>query len=217
MTTSKKPAFVQLCANRMVDDYIEPAQHREEVEFYSIYLGEPGNYLWVADFDNAANALNAVSKMVLAFGCEVDRSQYDAVMRTLAPVPKGHPHAALMAEYAKDAAETETPWTRWEFRHGNGEWQPKRNHPEWLVAYQYRRKPEPPKNIMVNGFEVPAPLDDVKIGTKVYVANALSTELCAPVTYGSWHATYLNRKIIHATKEAAVAHAKAMLGIDPST
>lgn len=215
MTTSKKPAFVQLQANRMGDDYVEPAQHREEVEFYSIYLGEPGNYQWVADFDNAANALNAVSKMVLAFGCEVDRSQYDDVMRTLAPVPKGHPHAPLMAEYAKDAAETDKPWERWEFRHGNGEWSPKRNHPEWLVAYQYRRKPEPPKTIMVNGFEVPAPLDGVKLGTRVYIANPLATELCSAVMYCSWHAKYLDRKLLHTTKEAAVAHAKAMLSIDP--
>lgn len=27
----------------------------------------------------------------------------------------GHIHAAAMAEYAKDAAETDKPWERWEF------------------------------------------------------------------------------------------------------
>ena len=34
----------------------------------------------------------------------------------------GHIHAAAMAEYAKDAAETNKPWERWEFCHMRGEY-----------------------------------------------------------------------------------------------
>lgn len=151
MTTSKKPAFVQLQANCMVDGCVEPAQHRGEVEFYSIYLGQPGNYQWVADFECHTAALNAAHHMVMAFGCEFTRSQYDEVMRTLAPAPetqpepqpKGHPHAALMAEYAKDAAETDKPWERWEMSAG-GRWYHMSDCPRWETDMQYRRKPEPP-------------------------------------------------------------------------
>ena len=216
--TTKTPKFVQLRANLKIDGHVEPAQDRGEVEFFSIYLGEPGNYQWVADFDNAANALNAVSKMVLAFGCEIDRSQYDAVMNTPAPVPqpKGHPHATLMAEYAKDEAETDRPWERWEFRaQGCTKWHAVVEHPQWTATVQYRRKPEPPKTIVVNGFEVPAPLDKVEVGTVVYAASPASAHPCIEMVYASWYSHYFDRKLVHATREAAVAHAKAMLGIDP--
>lgn len=218
--TRTTPKFVQLQANCMVDGCVEPAQHRGEVEFYSIYLGEPGNYQWVADFSAPMDAVHATRYMVQAFGCEVDRSQYDEVMRTHAPEPqtKGHPHAALMAEYAKDAAETVTPWERWEFRRGNEEWLRPIKHPEWLGAFQYRRKPEPPKTITVNGFEVPAPLTTApKEGDLVWVASTRTHGFAAKVRYVSgWDSHNFKRSLLHATREAAVAHAKAMLGIDPS-
>lgn len=96
MPTYETPAFVQLRANKMVGDHVEPAQHRGEVEFYSIYLGEPGSYHWVADFRYAEHALNAVDKMKLAFYCKIERSQYDAVMQIPAPEPQ-----------PKDAAEAD--------------------------------------------------------------------------------------------------------------
>jgi len=55
---------------------------------------------------------------------------------------KPHPHAALMAEYAQDAAETETPWERWEFRHITEKvWKPICVNPSWRQFDQYRRKP----------------------------------------------------------------------------
>lgn len=223
MTTSKKPAFVQLQANRKTDDGVEPAQHRGEVEFYSIYLGEPGNYQWVADFSAPMDAVHATRYMVQAFGCEVDRSQYDTVMRTPAPEPqaepqsKGHPHAALMAEYAKDAAETDEPWERWEFRRGDEEWLRPIKHPGWLAAFQYRRKPEPPKTITVNRFEVPAPLDKAPSeGDVVWLAVPFKCDFASRVCYVSvWDSCKFERGLLHTTKEAAVAHAKAMLGIDP--
>lgn len=221
MTTSKKPAFVQLQANCKVDGCVEPAQHRDEVEFYSLYLGEPGNYQWVADFESRTAALAAAHHMVMAFGCEFDRSQYDMVMdsniQEVTPQPKGHPHAALMAEYAKDAAETETPWERWEFRRGDEEWLRSIKHPEWLAAFQYRRKPEPPKTITVNGFEVPAPVAESPAESElVWVASPLSRDFAAKARYvAEWDFHKFKRGLLHATEEAAVAHAKAMLGIDP--
>ena len=52
---------------------------------------------------------------------------------------KAHKHAALMAEYAKDAAETETPWKRWEFFYGTV-WHECSTAMSWDECTEYRRK-----------------------------------------------------------------------------
>ena len=62
----------------------------------------------------------------------------------------GHIHAAAMAEYAKDAAETDKPWERWEFCHMRGEYQSLHSHPEWVEDNKYRRKPQV---ILINGHQ----------------------------------------------------------------
>jgi hypothetical protein len=56
-----------------------------------------------------------------------------------------HKHAELMAEYAKDAFENETPWKLWEFCENKGTWSICGDHPCWNTTTQYRRKPIPPK------------------------------------------------------------------------
>ena len=60
-------------------------------------------------------------------------------------ITKPHPHAHLMALYAQDAAETETPWERWECRKiGDEKWETfVMPQPSWRTDYQYRRKPVP--------------------------------------------------------------------------
>jgi hypothetical protein len=59
----------------------------------------------------------------------------------------GHTHAALMADYAQDAAETDKPWARWQFkRPGEGGWRAFDDAwqgPNWLADHEYRRKPVP--------------------------------------------------------------------------
>jgi hypothetical protein len=54
-----------------------------------------------------------------------------------------HPHADNMLLYAKDAAETDKPWVRWECREGvaGASWFDLRNHPSWQASCVYRRKP----------------------------------------------------------------------------
>jgi hypothetical protein len=59
----------------------------------------------------------------------------------------GHKHAALMAEYAKDAAETDKPWERWEWRdhsYKSGDWQPMVSGSDaaWFSGFEYRSKPD---------------------------------------------------------------------------
>lgn len=51
-------------------------------------------------------------------------------------------HAALMAEYAKDALETDKPWEQWEiFSDTDEKWVSLSTHPGWMSQRQYRRKP----------------------------------------------------------------------------
>lgn len=53
----------------------------------------------------------------------------------------GHKHAALMVEYAKDAAKTDKPWLLWEYK-CSGKFYPLTAHPSWSTTNEYRRKPE---------------------------------------------------------------------------
>ena len=85
-------------------------------------------------------------------------------------------------------------------------------HPEkWTVI----RKPQ---HIMVNGFKVPKPLDVIPSERAIYFAPAFDDEglwvECEWTDHSMDRAFYSN-KVAHTTKEAAIAHAKAMLGIDP--
>ena len=65
-----------------------------------------------------------------------------------------HIHAESMALYAKDAAETDRPWERWEISTDSENWFELYDNPLWRLNSKYRRKQ---KAININGFEVPEP------------------------------------------------------------
>lgn len=121
----------------------------------------------------------------------------------------GHIHAAAMAEYAKDAMDTDKPWERWEFSLNNERsYTPLHKHPSWGADRKYRRKA---KTILINGHEVPEPCrTPLKYG-EVYWALAFlcgTTRLC-------WRdddidTSYLENGVIHLTKEAAEKHFNAL-------
>lgn len=75
-----------------------------------------------------------------------------------------------------------------------------------------------PKTITVNGFDVPTPLVEAEsqLG-RYFVVNLLSEKLFTPIPWANTtnDMAFISRGIAHSTKEAAIAHAKAMLGIDP--
>lgn len=52
-----------------------------------------------------------------------------------------HKHAKLIADYAADAAETDKPWERWEFK-GGDVWKRLYRTPNWHELTEYRRKPQ---------------------------------------------------------------------------
>lgn len=54
-----------------------------------------------------------------------------------------HKHAELMALYAQDAMETDKPWERWEWCHGDGPWKQAVRSPKWQEEFSYRRKQMP--------------------------------------------------------------------------
>ena len=72
----------------------------------------------------------------------------------------GHPHCAIMAEYAEVAKTTDKPWEEFEVYTNayngtdNNGWANLRCHPAWNVEYKYRRKlvnVAEPKIIVING------------------------------------------------------------------
>lgn len=121
-----------------------------------------------------------------------------------------HIHAAFIALYAQDAAETEKPWERWEFQSGGGPWCAARDTgPTWHEDSQYRRKP---KTIRIGEYDVPEPMRVVP--TKPFWAVSLtSTELCFLMRWeGSAQNFYLlSSGLCHFTRDAATAHAVALI------
>ncbi len=76
-----------------------------------------------------------------------------------------------------------------------------------------------PKTIKVNGFDVPTPMSEApEGGSEYFVIDILSDDLVSSI---EWEGDFkdnqwLSRGIAHSTESAAIAHAKAMLGINPN-
>jgi hypothetical protein len=66
-----------------------------------------------------------------------------------------HKHAALMAQYAQDAMETETPWERWEHKPNEANyWIQCGDNTCFFDGSEYRRKPNKPRTMMLGGMEM---------------------------------------------------------------
>ena len=88
----------------------------------------------------------------------------------------------------------------------------------FMHSIKYRIKPEAPKTIKVNGFDVPEPMREAPAyDTGYYLAIPHDANYYGYMVWcdDEYDARWLSRGMLHSTKEAAVAHAKAMLGIDP--
>lgn len=125
-----------------------------------------------------------------------------------------HIHAELMLMYAQDAMETDKPWERWQCCTGLGGWNAMQMGPNWYEETGYRRKPQ---TVTINGFEVPAPLDEIK--TSHYFVETLDrSELYQMPMSGDKRIDNirLSRGIVHGSAACAIASCKARLGIDPN-
>ena len=125
-----------------------------------------------------------------------------------------HKHAHLMAQYAQDALETDKPWTLWERRDPeySGEWLPILGCPSWLPSWEYRRKPR----TLTYSVTIPEPLRKApEKGTEYWLAKP---DRGAFTSRFKWNGDtndmlWLKRGLCFATKEDAVAAAKAMMPI----
>ena len=123
-----------------------------------------------------------------------------------------HKHAALMLQYAQDAAETDKPWERWESAASSNKWGPLRFHPCWNEKYEYRRKPK----TLTYTVTIPEPLREAPERQQRYFMVSLASgdyfnefRWCGEAREHEW----LKRGLCFATKEDAIAAAKAMLPI----
>lgn len=129
-------------------------------------------------------------------------------------VMKQNIHAELILEYAKDWAETNTPWVRWEYsRFPTSQRTSFHDHPIWKDSLCYFRKPEPPKFININGYEVPEPCrTPLSKRESYYLVNISNAEIIKFDWSGDdIDKKWLKKGIIHTTREAAEIHVKALL------
>lgn len=125
-----------------------------------------------------------------------------------------HKHAALMLQYAQDALETDKPWERWQIRPEGGTegWHDCIGRLCFSERFEYRRKPR----TITYTITIPEPMREApEVGTIIYIPTPLAEELAS--MYG-WYGSQsddrlLKRGLCFATREDAIAAAKAMLPI----
>ena len=122
-----------------------------------------------------------------------------------------HKHAALMLQYAQDAAETDKPWERWEWKGVRG-WYPLASEFAFSIHYEYRRKPK----TLTYTVTIPEPLREApETGSWYWLAETASDDFTSRVEWegDSCDHSWLKRGLCFATREDAIAAAKAMLPI----
>ena len=123
-----------------------------------------------------------------------------------------HKHAALMLQYAQDAAETDKPWERWELRCEGTGWIPLKNDPPWNVKFEYRRKPR----TLTYTVTIPEPLREApQLDTEYYLVSLFEPRHFEVAYWGdcSGERMLLKRGLCFKTEEDAIAAAKAMMPI----
>lgn len=80
--------------------------------------------------------------------------------------------------------------------------------------FKFRRKE---KTRVINGFTVPAPLREIVLKERYYLSNPFDSTFSSKEVFlgEAIDIQWLNRGLCFATKEAAIANAKAMCGINP--
>ena len=124
-----------------------------------------------------------------------------------------HKHAANMALYAKDALTTDKPWQLWEFFHTDVVWKPLFNNPSWFENVAYRRKPQ---TIKIGEHEFPMPMREApKMRSEYWVVELTNSDVASENRWidDSLDRLWLQRGLCHATREAALQHAKVLIAI----
>lgn len=130
-----------------------------------------------------------------------------------------HKHAALMMQYAQDAAETDRPWERWQVRNPMFVvWQDcDRDSVRFDPLLDYRRKP---RTIRIGDMDVPAPETVAPgIGRQYYYPSFAHERLVGSLNWsgGDWEIWLLRSCLLHLTEEAAAQHASALIRVSGGT
>ena len=125
-----------------------------------------------------------------------------------------HKHAALMLQYAQDAAETDKPWERWEFKTDVDTWVELIKNPSWFEDRKYRRKPQV---IRVGRHEFPKPIAFTPPKDTIYWITRLRPEgyTASDLIWGDDKVDFdlLKSCVVHLSREAAQAHADVLNAI----
>lgn len=127
-----------------------------------------------------------------------------------------HPHSELMMQFAQDAAETDQPWTRWQWKHpDDNTWNDHQGaSPVWHTGRCYRRKPQ--QMITINGIIFAAPERQLPKQKTYFIPCLRSKSLFMPIWLddpGEDHRNYLALGLIHLDQINAQLHAKALLSL----
>ena len=119
-----------------------------------------------------------------------------------------------MLQYAKDAAETDKPWERWEFN-PNSTWHLCENNPGWFTDSEYRRKPQV---IRVGRHEFPKPITEAPEEGTVYWTIEVDGWNGFYVEHYKWRQngedeSCIRQGLIHLSESAAQAHADVLNAI----
>jgi len=124
-------------------------------------------------------------------------------------------HAALMLQYAKDAAETDKPWERWEWRDINtNQFITCNQHPSWSLNGGFRRKPQV---IRVGRHTFTEPIRFNPEQDTIYWVVSLKDTGYSPTNH-TWRGdkidlALLKARVVHLTQENAQTHADVLNAI----
>jgi len=118
-------------------------------------------------------------------------------------------HAELMMIYAKQAAEMEEPWKLWRLReHKMNPWFYPNCHFVFNDCFDYELIP---KTININCHEVPEPMrEKPDIGAKYWYVDIDGLYEWTTWQDDECDDNRFKNGVCHATKQAAIAHAKAL-------
>lgn len=63
---------VQVCGCHEEDGEVCPFVPDSEADYYGVYIGEAGDFMWCADFKSKDDALNWAEEVAACHDCEVD-------------------------------------------------------------------------------------------------------------------------------------------------
>jgi hypothetical protein len=129
-----------------------------------------------------------------------------------------HKHFKLMALFLKDARVSETPWVFWQKRYSGDNavpwtWRDCNEPPTWANDFEYRRKP---RTIRIGEFDVPEPMRKAPMYDSDYFFPATLNGSLYDTTSWDGYSTDERRLlngVCHATKEAAILHAIALISL----